>query len=216
MIVTLQNKPLVSRARDIKKRLEWRMDAWLKNQHLMLVQDTENMLERMLTKKQGMTTPEQRPKTFHQKVLKGDLHGAVRYITDREMGGVLLPDDKCSKTGLPVSDVLDSKHPMTRVPDANALLHYQELPEFIEVDVTEDSVEDTAHKLSGGAVLGGVDSYTLTKHWLLGFGKASRGLGSACAEIIEWLANALPPWAAYRALLRGGRLCALEKIRAYD
>jgi hypothetical protein len=185
------------------------MDAWLKNQHLMLVQDTENTLERMLTKRQGMTTPEQRAKTFHQKVLKGDLRGAVRYITDREMGGVLLPDDKCSKTGLPVSDVLDSKHPMVRVPDANALPHYEELPEFIEVDVTEDSVEDTARKLSGGAGLGGVDSYTL-KHWLLGFGKASRGLRSACAEIIEWMANSLPPWAAYRAL-RGGRLCALEK-----
>jgi hypothetical protein len=59
MIVTLQKKPLVSRARDIKKRLEWRMDAWLKNQHSMLVQDTENTLERMLTKKQGgMTTAE--------------------------------------------------------------------------------------------------------------------------------------------------------------
>jgi hypothetical protein len=172
------------------------MDAWLKNQHSMLVLDTENTLERMLTKKQGMTTPEQRAKSFHQKVLKGDLRGAVRYITDREMGGVLLPDNKCSNTGLSVSDLLDSKHPMARVPDANALPHYEELPEFIEVNVTKDSVEDTARKLSGGAGLGGVDSYTL-KHWLLGFGKASRGLRSACAEIIEWLANYLPPWAAY-------------------
>jgi hypothetical protein len=166
------------------------------------------------TKKQGMTIPEQR--------------------ANREMGGVLLLDDKCSKPGLPATDVLDSKHPMARVPDANTLPHHEELPEFIEVDVTEDSVEDTARKLSGGAELGGVDSYTL-KHWLLGFGKASRGLRrirrrrllhpqalarlgfgkssrglrSACAEIIEWLANALPPWAAYRAL-RGGRLCELE------
>jgi hypothetical protein len=129
----------------------------------MLVQDTQNTLEGMPTKKQGMTTPEQRAKTFHQKQLKGDLRGAVRYITNREMGGVLLPDDKCSKTGMSVSDVLDSKHPMARVPDAAALPHYEELPEFIEVNVTEDSVEDTARKLSRGAGLGGVDSYTL-KH----------------------------------------------------
>jgi hypothetical protein len=216
MIVTLQKKPLVSRTRDIKKRLEWRMDAWLKNQYMMLVQDTENTLERMLsTKKQGMATLEQRAKTFHQKVLKGDLRGAVRYITDREMGGILLPDDKCSKTGLPVSDVLDSEHHMARAPDVNALPHYEELPEFIEVNITKDSVEDTARKLSGGAGLGGVDSYTL-KHWLLGFGKTSRGLRSACAaEIIDWLANSSPPWAAYRAL-QGGRLCALEKNPAYD
>jgi hypothetical protein len=208
MIVTLEKKLLVSCAHNIKKRLEWRMDAWLKNQHSMLVQDTENTLERMLTKKQGMTPPEQRAKTFHQKVSKGDLRGAVRYITGREMVGVLLPDDKCSKTGLPVSDVLDSKHPMAQVPDANALPRYEELPELIEVDVNEDSVEDTARKLSGRAGLGGVDSYTL-KHWLLGFGRASRGLRYVCVEIIEWLGNSLPPWAAYRAL-RGGRLCALK------
>jgi hypothetical protein len=109
---------LVSRARDIKKRLEWRMDNWLKNQYLMLVQDTENTLERMLTKKQGMTTAEQ-----------GALRGAVRCITDRKMGGFLLPDDECSNTGLPVSDVLNSKHPMARAQDVNALPHYEDLPE---------------------------------------------------------------------------------------
>jgi hypothetical protein len=36
----LQRQPLVVRARDIKKRLEWRMDAWRDSKYSMLVQDT--------------------------------------------------------------------------------------------------------------------------------------------------------------------------------
>jgi hypothetical protein len=50
----------------------------------------EHAWEDAYSKKQGMTTPEQQAKTFHQNVLKGDIPGAVRYIIDREMGGLLL------------------------------------------------------------------------------------------------------------------------------
>jgi hypothetical protein len=79
----------------------------------------------------------------------------VRYITEREMGGILLPDDKCSKSGLPITDALESKHPHARSPNVNALPHYKHVPEFIEVHVTEDAVEKTVHKLSGGTGLEG-------------------------------------------------------------
>jgi hypothetical protein len=124
-------------------------------------------------------------------------------------GGVLLPDDKCSKNGLPIADVLESKHQHARSPDANVLPHYKHVPEFIEVNITEDAVEKTARKLSGGSGLGGVDSYTL-KHWLLGFGRVSRALRNTVADFVSWLANDIPPWAAMRAL-RADRLIALEK-----
>ena len=123
----------------------------------------------------------------------------MRYLTEREKGGVLLPDDICSKTGLRVADVLDSKHPNTREPEPDALHQYESLPEFIDVDVTEDAVEQTARKMSGAAGLGGLDSYTL-KHWLLGFGRASQELRIAVADFVDWMANGFPPWAAYRAL----------------
>jgi hypothetical protein len=189
------------------------MDAWRDSKYSMLVQDTgrESTLEPLLSKKQGIVTPEQRSRTFHRKVLKGDLPGAVRYTTEREMGGVLLPDDdKCSKTGLPIADILESKHPHTRSPDANALPYYEHVSEFIEVDVTEDAVEKTARKLPKGAGLGGVDSYTL-KHWLLGFGgRVSRALRNTVANFMSWLANDILSWAAMAAL-RAGRLIALEK-----
>jgi hypothetical protein len=125
-------------------------------------------------------------------------------------GGVLLPVNLCSKSRLPVTDVLALKHPDVRSPDVNALPFYEIVPEFIvEVDVTEDSVEKTARKLSGGTGLGGVDSYTL-KHWLLGFGKVSRELRNTVTDFVSWMANEIPPGAAMRAL-RAGRLIALEK-----
>jgi hypothetical protein len=67
----------------------------------------------------------------------------------------------------------------------------------------------TVRKLSVGAGLGGVDSYTL-KHWLLGFGKVSRELQKTVADFVSWMANEIPPWAAMQAL-RAGRLITLEK-----
>jgi hypothetical protein len=72
--------------------LGWKgnMPCWLvqdtEAKHAMLVQDTESTLEANLHKKQGPETPEQRTRTFHQRVLKGDLRGTVRYLTDGEKG----------------------------------------------------------------------------------------------------------------------------------
>jgi hypothetical protein len=57
LIVILQRRPLVVRAHDIKKRLEWRMDAWRDSEYSMLVQDTESTLEQLLSKKQGIAPP---------------------------------------------------------------------------------------------------------------------------------------------------------------
>jgi hypothetical protein len=113
---------------------------------------------------------------------------------------------------MPFANVLALKHPYVRIPDRNALPFYEIVPKFIEVNVTEDSVVKTARKLSCGAGLEGVDSYTL-KHWLLGFGKVSQELQSTVADFVSWMANEIPPcWAAMRAL-RAGRLIALEKTQ---
>ena len=40
-------------------------------------------------------------------------------------------------------------------------------------------------------------------HWLLKFGTTSRKLREVVAEVRKWLANKMPPWAAYRALMAG-------------
>ena len=44
--------------------------------------------------------------SFHETVLSGKLRQAVRRATDREGGGCLLPEEKCTKTGRLVAEVL--------------------------------------------------------------------------------------------------------------
>ena len=48
---------------------------------------------------------------FHETVLSGKLRQAVRRVTDREGGGCLLPEEKCTKTGRLVAEVLREEHP---------------------------------------------------------------------------------------------------------
>ena len=47
-------------------------------------------------------------------MLSGRLRKAVRGLTNRDGGGVLQPDDACTKTGRRVLDVLHEKHPAMR------------------------------------------------------------------------------------------------------
>ena len=121
-------------------------------------------------------------------MLRGDLRGAVKYLTETEKGGVLMPDDIDEKTGDSVAQTLKSKHPDARTPETPSLFDYPTTPDFVDVDITTDTVEKVARRLSGSAGLGGVDSHTL-RHWLLQFGSASRRLRTALADIASWMAN---------------------------
>ncbi len=99
----------------------------------------------------------------------------MRYLTDREKGGILYPDYIDERIGTSVLLVLESKHPDARIPDANAIPAYQISPDFVDLDITKDSIEVTAHCLSRGAGLRGTDAHVL-QEWLLLFSKASCAL----------------------------------------
>jgi hypothetical protein len=129
--------------------------------------------------------------------------GAVRYLTDRGKGGILLPNDVDKKLGDSVTEALESKHPHARIPDASSLPEYTNTPDFV------DAVKKVARRLSGSAGLGGTDSHAL-QHWLLQFGVASRKLCTALAEFTEWLSKDFLPWPGYRAIM-ARQLVALDK-----
>jgi hypothetical protein len=134
----------------------------------------------------------------------------MEYLTEREKGGILYPDDIDEKSGDTVQSVLESKHPDARTPGVDALTDYPFLPDFVDLDITEDTIEVTARHLSRGAGLGGTDAAHVLQQWLLRFGKSSRLLRQATAHLVDWLASSFPPWAAYRALM-AGRLVPLDK-----
>ena len=117
-------------------------------------------------------------------MLRGKLQAAIRYLTDRDGGGILQPDNIDAKSGLLVSEVLESKHPAARVPNLDAFEDFGEMPEFLALDITTDSIEKVARKPSGRAGLSGTDSTAL--QWtLLRFGDASHLLQGAVADFTK-------------------------------
>jgi hypothetical protein len=198
--VILQRERTVKRSRDIRQRLSRRMDAWELGKFQMLVEDTIRTKEASLSFKQGFSTPEQRAKIYNSKMLRGDIRGAVRYLTERDQGGILFPDNTDEKSGDTVLETLQSKHPDATIPEASSLQTYPSLPDFNDIDVTEDVVESVARRLRGCAGPSGTDSLSL-QQWLLRFGETSRQLRIAVADFVDWLANEFPPWAAYRATM---------------
>ena len=137
------------------------------------------------------------------------MRAAIRYASEREKDGILMPDDVDEKSGDLVSEVLASKHPIGRDVEISSLPIFESYPELINIEVTEDSVEKVARGLSGSAGPSGIDSVAMS-HWLLKFGGASSKLRRSIAKFVEWLANDYPPWAAYRAMT-WSRLVGLDK-----
>ena len=106
-------------------------------------------------------------------MLSGKLQQAVRRATYREGGGCLLPDDQCTKTGRPVAEVFWEKHPDMRVPPVEnpmcgAFEEYEDVPETVPLDSTEDDVTWVASKLSSAAGALGAEAMELC-NWLLCF-----------------------------------------------
>ena len=130
--------------------------------YAMLFGDTLRSCEEYLTAARREETAEHRAQTYHSLVLRGKLRSAVRWITERETGGVLHPGDQCNKTGYRVLEVLRAKHPEARTPTAACLTSYTGCPpELTLVDITNDTVTAVAGRLSGGAGPGGTDSVSL-------------------------------------------------------
>jgi hypothetical protein len=213
--VILQKQTGVVRAKDIRARLMSRMDIWEQGRYKALVDDTIVQM-RMRPTVTGVRDKASEGRAFNAKVLSGRLRSAVRNLTNRESGGVKMPDDLCSKTGTPVLEVLRGKHPALRDPgpevgrsDTAFEPYDAPAPDTVPVEITADVVEAVASSLSGAAGPGGTDSVTLA-NWLLRYGEASERLRIAMANLGSWLANGHPPWAAYRAL-RACRLVALDK-----
>ena len=86
--VILQRARHVTASHAIRRRIEKRLDAWAERKHRMLVEDTMRTCTEYLTVAQREETAEHRAQTYHSLVLRGKLRTAVRWITERETGGV--------------------------------------------------------------------------------------------------------------------------------
>ena len=211
--VILQEAHGIKRTKDIRAKMEARMGLWDRGEYRALVEDLEAETRLRGGNREG-TDEERDFRAFNARVLSGRLRSACRALTNRNGGGVLQPDDVCTKTGLPVLEVLESKHPALRDPPSvgevdGAFERYEETPAIVPVVISNDIVETVASRLSGAAGPGGTDAEDL-KGWLLRYGTYSHALRDEFAALATWLANDHPPWASYRALM-ACRLVALDK-----
>jgi hypothetical protein len=87
-------------------------------------------------------------------------------------------------------------------------LTYPNTPDFVDLDITEDSVKLVAGRVSGSAGLDGRDAHALS-HFVAQIRNSQPQVLVALAGLASWKANEFPPWAAYRALM-SGRLLALD------
>jgi len=90
-----------------------------------------------------------------------------------EKGGVLFPEDEDPCTGNTVAEVLDSKHSPSQIPSPTSLPTYPSTPNFIDLDITPDMVEQVAHWLHGATGVGGADAHAVS-YWLTWYGEASK------------------------------------------
>ena len=212
--VVLQTSHGVRAAKDIRRVIDTRMDLWQQGKAAAMVESLERATAANIARRPAMPTEDTEARAFNARVLNGELRTAVRVLTSRDGGGVLAPDDQCTKTGRPVLSVLREKHPAMRDPpladaDLACFEFYSSTPTPLPLDITADVVERVAAKLHGAAGPGGTNAVALG-NWLLRFGQESERLREEVAQFTRWLSNESPSWAAYRALM-AGRLVALDK-----
>jgi len=181
--------------------IQWHMDAWDAGKHAMLVQATEHDMGYFLTTHQHGTTSAQWHQTFHHKVLCGKVCAAVWYLMAMEKGGVLFPEDVDPLTGLPVVEVLASKHPPPQTP-------FSHLPPYISlyaplISLIWTSLQILLNVLPIGSMVlqvwgvWGVPMLMLSPTGSLALVTPERFLCAIVTCFACWLANDFPPWAAY-------------------
>ena len=98
-IAVLRKEPGISRAREIKKRINRRLDLWEAGKIAELVNDVENTAKRSGGTARGEEDDDAIARRYHSMVIDGRLRQAVRSATDRTGGGVLSPEAPTRRPG---------------------------------------------------------------------------------------------------------------------
>ena len=128
----------------------------------------------------------------------------MRIITNRDLGGLYLPTDKCTHTGRSVINILREKHPEPVIPDES---HFDEYPADVSKECmtsmplycTDEIVAKAAKSLGGCAGPAGIDGLML-RGWILRKGVPSKKLRIELAKWVELMSNGSPPFALYQVM----------------
>ena len=122
-----------------------------------------------MNRKKGNITIKERAKIFSSLICRGRFRVAIRYTSEREKSGILMPGDVDEKSGDLVSEIQESRYLVEKEVKISSNPIFKSYPELINIQVTEDSVEKVAKMLFGSAIPSGIDSVSMSS-WLLKFG----------------------------------------------
>ena len=81
-----------------------------------------------------------------------------------------------------------------------AFEEYEEVPETVPLEFSEENVTWVASNLPGADGALGAEAIELS-NWLLRFGCASEDFRVVVSDLTDWMANYPPPWNAYHNLM---------------
>lgn len=125
--VILQRQKGVSSSKKIRARILNRLQMWADGHYGALVEDTVSTNGRQRPT-DATKTEDQIRHTYCSLLLRGKVREAVRFLTSRSKGGVLLPESVDPKTGLTVVEVLRKKHPSPGAVDVATMEDYPSTP----------------------------------------------------------------------------------------
>eukprot|EP00957_Ditylum_brightwellii_P048908 3710482-Ditylum_brightwellii.AAC.1 len=158
MALILQCQKGVKSYHNVIQRMEHQMDLWEKGDHRALVEDTIKVNKHQQPTGQRNESAEHICQVYTHMFLQGKLRQVVGWVTGRDKGYLLLPTDTDSKTGLPVGEVLLSKHPNPTPPPESAFEEYKDLPAFIDLYITAGTVMQITSRMQGPAGPGGMEA----------------------------------------------------------
>ena len=214
--VILQRDRMVRKGQDVRRVLARRLSMWSNADYDLLVQEAIRCDKSLKYKHKFDDDESHLVSVFTKLMLQGKVRAAVRWISEHSKGNVLLPSDQTEIQGpqgdiikVSVLEALKMKHPDSKIPPNSAILKYDTLPLFEDVEITGGHIQYVASKIQGSAGPGGCDA----NHWqdaLLRYGAHSEHLRDSVASLTRRLSNTIVPWDDIRSLV-ASRLIALDK-----
>ena len=113
MPMVLQIFLVVKGASNIQRKIKQRLVDWVDKKYQMLG-STVLCAEAQMNRKRENIIIKEREKMFSSLICRDKIRAAIRYTSEREKDGILIPGDVDVKTGDLVSEILESKHPIVR------------------------------------------------------------------------------------------------------
>lgn len=204
MAVGLQKPSRKSKAKDHQECLAKRLALWKEGDIDTLLREGRMIQRRLINSKR--TEPPNKAKVFANLVMRGQIHSALRYLSDDNGGGILpLSDD--------VMMQLKEKHPDAQEARLGSLLFgpIEDVPNTMFQEIDGEMVRDAALRTKGSGGPSGVDANGFRR--LLAcksFKRSSADLCNAVAVMARRLCTEYIDPSSIEALL-SNRLIPLDK-----